>query len=446
MSHATLGGALLVGFAALASPGVAVANPVDMFGFGARAAAMGGAHTAAADDSSATYYNPARMAGFSDIHIDLGYQLGAPALQVDGHDLGVDWSRGMTIGLAVPGRVAGKRIAIGAGIFLPDEHVTRTRSLPSQRPRFALYDNRPQRLFLSADAAIEIVPGLSIGGGLAYLSSTQGAVELRGLIGFPQPEQSDLELSIDVDLRTIRYPHAGIAWSPTRWLDLGLSYRGSFQLDIELQFRIDGDVGLPGTEPVVDDGFLDLATSSHDLFQPAEITAGATARLTPRTTVSFDLGWYRWSQFENPAARIQIDLDVGQFNDLVELPPELLLPEPYYHDIVVPRLGVEHLAWVTSGRALRVRGGYSYEPSPAPEQIGETNFIDNDKHTVTAGAGLQLAHFGEIILRPLDLDAYLGVTLMPGRDHHKLSPVDPIGDYHAGGHVLTAGLTSRWRF
>lgn len=444
MSRAAALAAVVAGIAGAPRP--AAANPVDIYQFGARAAAMAGAQTAAADDASATYYNPALLARLDAIHIDLGYQLGAPSLTVDGRDVGVDTSRGLTIGLAVPGRVAGRPVAIGAGIFLPDQQITRTRSLPSQRPRFALYDNRPQRLFLSADAAVEILPGLSIGGGLAYMSSTQGDVLLRGLVGFPQPELSSLELAIDVDLETIRYAHAGIAWRATSWLDLAVSYRGGFTLVVDQAFRIDGDVGLPGTEPVVDDGFLALRSISQDLFQPAEITAGAAMRVSPAWTVAVDVGWHRWSTFENPAANIEIDLDIGQFNDFVEIPPALPLPDPHYHDTIVPRIGIEHLAARTRRGTLHVRGGYVYEPSPAPEQIGETNFIDSDKHGLSVGAGLTLPGLGEVVPRPLSLDAFVAVTLLEARDHRKLSPVDPIGDYRSDGHVIAAGLTSRWRF
>lgn len=432
--------------AALLAPATAAANPADVIGFGARGVAMGGAHAAAVEDGSAAYYNPARLATLDDIRIDVGYQLGAPALTVDDADLDVDWSRGTTIALVMPGQVARRRVAIGVGLFLPDQHLTRTRSLPTQKPRFALYDNRPQRLFLSADVAVEVVPGLAIGAGLAYLSSTQGTVHLRGLVGFPQPDESDLELAIDVDLKTVRYIHAGIAWEATPWLDLALSYRGGFALTIDQAFRIDGDVGLPDTPPVVDDGFLYLHSVGKDLFQPEEITAGLAARVTPRTTVAFDLAWHRWSRFDNPASTIDLDLDIGTFNDFVELPPELPLPDPHFHDVVVPRLGLEHLAWTSPRRALRARGGYAYEPSPAPEQVGETNFIDNDKHHLSLGAGLELAGLGAVIVRPVSFDAFVMVTLLEARVHQKLSPVDPIGDYRADGHVIAAGVSSRWRF
>ncbi|MBP8808623.1 MAG: outer membrane protein transport protein [Kofleriaceae bacterium] len=424
-----------------ATASVAAANPADAYGFGARGQAMAGAMVAGADDTSATYYNPALLAVDPRIRIDLGYQLALPRLTVDGRDVGVDASRGLAVGLAVPGQLLGARLAVGAGLFLPDQHITRTRTLASSQPRFALYDNRPQRLFLSANLAVRLPRGVYLGAGIAYMSSTQGTVALDGLVGFPDPGLSQLELAIDVDLKTIRYPHLGVAWEALPWLTLGAAYRGGFRLEIDQAFEITGDVGLPGSTPVVPDGSLYLRSRAQDLFQPAQLTVGAAARLTPRWTVDLDLAWHRWSAFDNPAARIDIVLDLGPFQDLVDIPPQEPLPAPHYHDIAVPRLGVEH----RRGRT-RWRAGYSYEPSPAPPQRGATNFIDNDKHTVALGAGLERAGLGGIILQPISLDLALALTWLPSRDHEKLIAADPVGDYRSAGAILTGAVTSRWRF
>ena len=430
---------IVAALAALAAP--AAANPADVFGFGARGQAMGGAQVAAVDDTSAAYYNPARLAATPDIRIDLGYQLAVPHLTVDGHDTAVDASRGLAVGLAVPGRLLGARLAIGAGLFLPDQHITRTRTLASAAPRFQLYDNRPQRLFLSANLAARLPHGVYVGAGIAYMSSTQGTVALVGTVGFPDPEVSQLDMAIDVDLKTIRYPQAGVAWDVSPWLTVGASYRGGFHLQIDQTFDIRGDVGTPGFTPVITDGSLHLRSQAQDLFQPAQVTAGAVARLTPRWTVAFDLAWHRWCTFENPAAHIDLGLDLKQFQDLVDIPPQEPLPLPHFHDIAIPRLGVEHTRGHTTWRA-----GYAYEPSPAPPQRGATNFIDNDKHTLSVGAGLERAGLGAIIPKPVSLDLALAFTWLPERAHTKLVVADPVGDYRSAGVVVAGSVTTRWRF
>lgn len=431
-------------FAVSAAP--ASANPADIFGFGARGQAMAGAQVAAADDTSANYYNPALLIGTDDIRIDLGYQAAQPRLSIDDHDTGVDSSRGLAIGIAVPGRLAGARLAIGASMFLPDQHLTRTRTRPSGQPRWQIYDNRPQRALFVANLAVELPYGLSIGGGLAYMASTEGTVDLEGVVGFPEPATSQLDLAIDVDLTTLHYLHAGVAWEARPWLRIAASYRGGFALELDQAFNIVGDIGVPGSEPIVDDGYLFLHTRAQDLFQPVQVTAGFDAQLTPRLDLAFDLTWHRWGAFENPAATIDLDLDVGEFNDLVDIPAQDPLPAPGFHDIMSVRLGAEYLLAAATRRSWRVRGGYGFEPSPAPEQVGTTNFVDGDKHGFSLGGGVELRGLGDIIVRPVSFDLALMTTWLPERIHRKSFAADPVGDFTAGGVVLAAGVQSRWRF
>ena len=441
------GTAVAIGLCAMvAQDGRIWANPVDAFGFGARGAGMANAHTAAADDGSANYYNPALLASFDEIRIDLGYQMARPTLTVNDLDVGVDSSRGLTASLIVPGRVAGARIALGGGFFLPDQHLTRTRTLASSRPRFVIYDNRPQRVFMAANLSLQVTDNLFVGAGLSYMSSTRGSVVLDGRVGFPNAMDSDLELGIDVDLETIRYPQAGIFYRAAPWLHLGLSYRGGFKLLVDQVFIVQGNVGPGGIEPLVEDGFFQLHTVSQDLFQPAQLTAGAFARISESFALAFDLQWQRWSEFENPAARVEVELDVGQFNDLIDIPEAPAIPEIRFHDTLVPRLGIEWTPVRSDKLDVSLRGGYAYELSPVPEQFGETNFIDNDKHTLSLGSGVVLRDFTEILLEPLSLDAFVAMTILSERPHTKLSPIDPVGDYRSGGYILQAGVSSRWRF
>lgn len=427
----------------------ASANPIDHFGFGARAGAMAGAQTAAGDDTGANYYNPGILATFDTIRIDVGYQMAVPSLRINDADQGVDSARGFVAGLAVPGRLGPDgliKLAVGGSLFIPDQQVARIRALSSDQPRWVIYDNRPQRVFLGANVAISIADVVYIGGGVAYLSSNSGEVTFDGRVGFPIVEDSDLDIAIDQDLKTIRYPQFGALIKATDWLAFGVSYRDEFQLDVSQQITVQGEIG-PEDEPIVEEAFLGVLALSRDLFQPAEITAGVSARVHPRLLASLDVGYHRWSRFENPATNIQIELDAGMFNDLIDLPEGLAtFPDPDFHDIIVPRAGIEYLAEETAHRQVHVRAGYSWEPSPAPEQTGESNFVDNDKHTGSIGLGYTLIDFSDIVVQPLSFDAFAAVTYLPERLHRKESPVDPIGDYRAGGAIAQIGLQTRWRF
>jgi len=431
--------------ALVCAPHVAGANPVDAFGFGARGASMAGAQTAATRDGGAHYYNPSVLATFDDIRFYVGYQTAVPKLRVNGLDLGVDSSRGFAAAVTIPGMIGPVKVAVGGGLFLPDQQVTRIRALPAGQPRFALFDNRPQRIFLGANVAFKVGERLSVGGGIAYMSNTAGGVVLSGRLGFPIVEDSDLAISIDQDLRTVRYPQAGLHWVVNDWLDVGAVYRGGFELTISQGVLVAADIGPPDMEPLVEDASVDILATTLDLFQPEQIGAGLNAQFGS-FTVAFDLTFHRWSEFKNPAADIQIEIDAGMFNDQIDIPEALPLTEPHFADIVIPRLGVEWLAFSNLDTDVHLRGGYSFEPSPAPEQVGESNFVDNDKHTLAAGAGWTVSRWSTVIPKPVTFDVFVATTVLAPRNHNKLSPVNSVGDYRSSGQVWQAGLSSRWSF
>ena len=426
-------------------PRLASANPVDSFGFGGRAPAMAGAQTAAADDGSANYYNPALLATYDDIRIDIGYQTAVPNLEVNDLDLGVDSSRGFAVALSSPGRIGPIELALSGALFMPDQHILRARALEASQPRFALYDNRPQRLFLAANVAVKIGPRLSVGGGIAYMAKTVASVELAGRLGYPDAERSDLALAIDADVEPLRYPQAGALFHASSWLDLGASYRGGYKLILDNTVRVLADIG-SAEMPIVEDGELALHALAQDLFQPEEWSAGLAAQVTPNVLLAFDLSYHRWSKFENPATQIDLAIDAGQFNDLIDIPNPPRLPRPHYSDIAIPRVAAEITLLRAPRHRLDLRGGYAYEPSPVPEQLGSSNFIDNDKHTASLGTGLTLAGFTSILPRPTRFDAFFALTYLSPREHHKLSPIDPVGDYRASGKIFQAGISSVWHF
>src|SRR5262249_10603917 len=151
------------------------------------------------------------------------------------------------------------------------------------------------------------------------------------------------------------------------------------------------------------------------------------ARMTRRLLLTFDLTYAAWHEFPTPAANLQIGHDLKQFESLVKLPDARSYPSSRFHDIVIPRFAAE---WrVRDGERRRVDGpgGSSYERPPAPEQTGESNLIDGDKHPFALGAGLEPKGLGPILPRPFALDAHLAVTWLPDRLHHKLDPLDPVG-------------------
>jgi long-chain fatty acid transport protein len=309
-----------------------------------------------------------------------------------------------------------------------------------------LFDNRPQRLYMAANLAFQIVPGLYVGAGLSFMSRTAGQLFLKGDVAVSDPDASSLVSRINVDLIAVRYPQFGVLWDATPWLSIGVSYRHSFVLDLDQQFRIEGNIGNPGLPPVVENGYFAARSQSLDLFQPWQLTAGGALRLKRTILLTFDLTFARWSEFPIPASNLTLALDIGSYNDRVMLPGPRSYPESGFHDILIPRAGVELRAWERSRVAIDARGGYSYEPTPVPEQIGESSFADSDKHTFSLGAGIELSRITSILPKPLAIDVHAALTYLPDRANRKVDPLDHTGDYVAGGVVVQIGLMMRTRF
>jgi long-chain fatty acid transport protein len=280
------------------------------------------------------------------------------------------------------------------------------------------------------------------------MSRSQGAASLRGRVALSDPENSVLEASTNVNLLAVRYPQVGLLLQATPQLALALVYRHKFVLELEQGFNIMADIGEAGQQPVVQNARLQEIARSVDLFQPWQLVAGAAVRLVPRLLISFDLTFSRWSEQPPPASNFTLNLDLGQFNDLVKLPPSRPYPDAGFHDTLMPAIGCE---WRAIDRALGerlsldLRAGYRYEPSPVPDQSGESNLGDADRHIFSLGVGLELARLTQVLPKPLSLDVFSALSYLPERQFHKLDARSPVGDFTVSGQVWQVGAQLRWR-
>ena len=105
--------------------------------------------------------------------MDFGYVLMRPQLEINGHSQEVDDSRGVQLGISVPGSILSKRLGIGLSVHLPDEHISRIRALPAQQPRW-IFGTIGHNVLSSHRAQASNLDGLSLGFGLTYLANTAG--------------------------------------------------------------------------------------------------------------------------------------------------------------------------------------------------------------------------------------------------------------------------------
>ena len=215
------------------------ANPLDNFGFGSRAVAMGGALAALSDDFSSAYYNPAGLTAIDDFAVSLGYFFADPKLDLNGKDVNEDQTRGLVFGFATPMELFGVKIVSGLSVHLPDKRLGRSLALPWAQPRFAMYSERSQRTVLLTPWAFELTEWLSVGAALQMLVDTGGGPDFI-LYQADNPEYEGLrsEGSISTKQRPVFFPNAGLKIGPFKGFSFGLTYKGKSETKYEIPLKI----------------------------------------------------------------------------------------------------------------------------------------------------------------------------------------------------------------
>jgi long-chain fatty acid transport protein len=430
--------------AVLLSSGAASANPVDGFGLGSRSTAMGGAVSASVRDFSANYYNPSGLALARGTDLSVGYVYVSQRLEINGHDSQVDPVRAIVGGVVAPGSIWTIPFAFGLAVHLPDERLSRARSMRPEDPRWVLWDNRPQLLYLSANLAIRPVEWLAIGGGVSFLAATRGAFEVTGTAVLPSGDRteydSQLRHEVDADLTAVRYPAFGVTVTPTDWLDFGLVYRDEAQIELEIDAELRGTVDT-GLIPVP--ARYELSSTTMNAFIPRQIVLGTSVVPADNVRIGLDVTWVNWAAYESPISRSRSVLDVNVPAGF-ELPPNPRPTgriDPGFENRLVPRLGVEYRIGVRRDLEVPVYAGYVYEHSAVPPQTGRTNFIDADRHVLSLGTGFSWEDPAEVLPGNLRFDTHVQWALLPERTTEKASAADYVGDYRAGGSQLGVGAT-----
>lgn len=420
----------------------AEANPVDGFGLGSRSSAMGGAVSAEARDFSANYYNPSALALARETDLSLGYVFVTQRLKMSGQDSQVDPVRALVGGVVAPGAILTLPFAFGLAVHLPDHRLSRARSSGPEEPRWVLWDNRPQLLYLAANLAIRPVEWLSLGGGVAFLAATRGRFEITGTAVLPRPSDSELRHEVDADLTAVRYPSFGVTVEPSDWLSLGAVYRDEAQIELAIEAELRGEVD---AAIVRVPARYELASRTMNAFIPRQVVLGASARASEHLTVSADVTWVNWAAYRSPISRSSTDLDVqpppGIDLDLPPNPKPTSEIEPGFENRLVPRLGVEYLLPLERRVFTALRAGYGFERSPVPPQSGRTNFVDADRHLLSAGTGVAWRSPGDVVTGSLRFDLHVLWAILPTRTTLKDGPANFVGDYRAHGSQLGVGGT-----
>lgn len=316
----------------------------SFFEVGARAAALGGAFTARADDITAVFYNPAGLAFLGGVGFKTNLTFANRKIGATRSDTGLTFPTGQTEfrgGHFLTWRPA-KGIGLGLGYFSPYNFDTRwPRTWSGDQASLAARFNAET---FRAAVAVEPVKGLALGAGLDLVS-------LR--LGWEHKILFDLETYPLTQPAVIRSLHearghgvtwtAGLLWTTLPWLRLGARFGQSVAVDL---LGVNDFVFEPGTMydtlPAPDrpyrllSDFLDLfyaeQTVKARLTLPREIACGLVLAPVRKLSLSLDLSWQRWS-----------DLGAWRFTSVKEggdLNPEF---SPLYREFygIEPNYGVQ---------------------------------------------------------------------------------------------------------
>ncbi len=439
----------------LVVPGVAFADNFEEFGFGARAQGMGGAFTALASDSTATYYNPGGLTLSRHINLSIGFSFADYALKFDSENFGDDRDverindlSAFTIGFSstIPLDIP-DRLAIGVSIFLPTRGSISLKSRTPQstgsgqftEPEWFAYGNRHDRLHVLVAGALKIpkLPWASLGLGASIFVDAEGETTIATGVGDPVTPDFSLRLKPDASLVV------GLMITPADWISFGLTYRQelSFKLDFPAQAKISSPVSVD----------IPLTLETITFFTPHQLQFGVAVNLTNDLLITFDLAWSGWSAYDDPYLVESSTVAAVVQEEQVDL-----------NDVISPKLGVE----LVTTDWLLLRAGYWYRNSRTKDQGDEvTNLIDSDKHVFTLGVSFSFGQPPELVSEEAkgadgkaaetleeklvdasaDLDIFFQYHLHDGISANKPAG-DPVGSWDADGNVVNFGFLFTVRF
>ena len=410
-----------------------------MLGLSSRASAMGGAMTAASDDYTATFYNPALLpwavednkwlqTGITYIYTSRNFEV----VDSSGERAESDFkTNGIAMGFTMDiDRLVGlKDCSLGLNLFVPtDAPLTVDIASTPNDYSFPIYDDLGKHLNAYTGVAYRIWKRISLGVGtniLARLPNTDSHikvyVDVEELLDNPELiefliQEGSLALGNSVDVKpTVNRElvltaalHAGVAVDALDWLRIGLSFRDKLGATSEgnqyiyiLPVDNEGNVvnDLASRFPVIQ-----VPVSFYMIFNPRQYSLGIAIEIAG-LMVDLDITYAIWSDYRGPHK---------------EKPPES------FKDTWNPSIGAE----LNLGYGINLRGGYAWRPSPIPSQKGQTNYLDSDTSIICFGGAYQIGN--------CSLEAHLQYHIWKDRNIEKEGDLPSI---KYKGSLLNTGLS-----
>ncbi|HNR89723.1 MAG TPA: outer membrane protein transport protein [Spirochaetota bacterium] len=295
---------------------------------------------------------------------------------------------------------------------------------------FMRYGRRIQRFITNLGVGIEVWKNhMYIGGGISVFAGGKGSVQIQK-VQITQEDQNP-PTRTKLDLQPSSAPLAGLSF---KWdklgpgdFNFGFCYRDEIYLKID-PFDTQATTDLAGVD-------MKMSIAIFDFYTPKSFTGGLSYAIQDlwifkELVFSVDAELQQWSRYNDLAKNY-----LKRWEDTFEV------SYPQFKDIIIYKAGFEQtvLPW------LKIREGYMMQPAFTPEQNGNSNYLDNDKHIISLGAGFIIPDV--IVLKvPVEVDIAYQYQMLQERSATKdtTNPYNP--SYKYGGSVHTFFGSIRWRY
>lgn len=306
-----------------------------------------------------------------------------------------DVIRMATVGLTI--NVVPEYLVAGLYAYIPLGTYTEAQSwFSDERDQFftnslhaTLYEDRMRAPTLALGLGSQIIDELRIG--LAFTLALKAIAGAAAYAPDATAFEDTIQLAADVGVIAKVAPHFSIVYEPIDPLSISLTVHSPAKFEIETQFSAAFAIGGINEDSA-------NRTSVHD-YNPWIIGLGADYRISLKDERFIDVAagvtYELWSNYIDRQGRTP----AGPFE---------------WSDIFVPTISA---TFEDNDFTVGVSG--VYKPSPAPEQTGRTNYVDNDRigGTVTGTYRTELA----TIL--LEIGLQFGAHKLLEREHNKIVPV-----------------------
>lgn len=350
----------------------AFANGLSLNSVGARALGMGGAFVGVANDATAIYWNPAGLAGQGSSILVFGTDIIPMAtykLDIAGIDAKTNTNHYISPNAFFNYNMGD--LSVGLGVYVPAGLGAEWNATDFGFPEG--YD------LLSKIGVVNISPAV------AYQVTEQLSVGLAVNIYYamfdmsqPQLVDTDGDSFVDTPMQ-FEETSTGMGYGVT----IGLKYNLNEMFSIGASFRTKTNVTMNGTVKFPAFAAFGAPESEfdRDVAWPTWIAGGVAIRPNDKLTIAFDGQYSMWSENEKLVATYKNAVWNGAMtaggDDTFEL---------RWEDALQIRLGLEY---VLSDDVV-IRGGYYYDPAPAPDETVNVLFPSSTNNVVTGGLSYKM--------------------------------------------------------